>query len=574
MFSSPIEEVKSKLDIKEVVGSYIKLQKAGINYKAVCPFHGEKTPSLFVSPARQIWHCFGCGEGHSIFDFVMKIEGIEFGDALKILAQKAGVELKPMKPELRTKRHRFYEICELATKFYQKQLEKSLNGKKAKQYLLNRKVNEDSIKKWRLGWAPDAWQGLFDFLVSKNYTPEEIERVGLAIKSDKGKYYDRFRSRIMFPVFDLSSQVVGFGGRILEKKQDVAKYVNTPNTLLYDKSKILYGLDKSKVQIRKNDFCILTEGYVDVVIGHQKGIENMVAVSGTSLTPYQLAILKRYSNNLSLAFDMDFAGDAATKRGIDLAQSRGFNIKVIKMPEGKDPADVLSQNDEDFKKMIDNSVSILDFHFQNAFNQFDESKAEGKREISNALLPIIKGIINRIEQSHWVQELAKKLNTKERFIEEELKKVKVQEKDSNIEISEASSPVIVKNNKQLLEERLITLLFKKPENLDIANKETLPYFSETTKEIVNNFKNPKKISKEFSDLLTTLSFKAELEQMEDDDILPEIEFCLKKIKSIELKKQLDQMSLQIRQAEQSNDSKKIDDLTEEFNKLTKKITTT
>ncbi len=574
MFSSPIEEVKSKLDIKEVVGSYIKLQKAGINYKAVCPFHGEKTPSLFVSPARQIWHCFGCGEGHSIFDFVMKIEGIEFGDALKILAQKAGVELKPMKPELRTKRHRFYEICELATKFYQKQLEKSLNGKKAKQYLLNRKVNEDSIKKWRLGWAPDAWQGLFDFLVSKNYTPEEIERVGLAIKSDKGKYYDRFRSRIMFPVFDLSSQVVGFGGRILEKKQDVAKYVNTPNTLLYDKSKILYGLDKSKVQIRKNDFCILTEGYVDVVIGHQKGIENMVAVSGTSLTPYQLAILKRYSNNLSLAFDMDFAGDAATKRGIDLAQSRGFNIKVIKMPEGKDPADVLSQNDEDFKKMIDNSVSILDFHFQNAFNQFDENKAEGKREISNALLPIIKGIINRIEQSHWVQELAKKLNTKERFIEEELKKVKVQEKDSNIEISEASSPVIVKNNKQLLEERLITLLFKKPENLDIANKETLPYFSETTKEIVNNFKNPKKISKEFSDLLTTLSFKAELEQMEDDDILPEIEFCLKKIKSIELKKQLDQMSLQIRQAEQSNDSKKIDDLTEEFNKLTKKITTT
>ncbi|MCP6718366.1 MAG: DNA primase [Patescibacteria group bacterium] len=574
MFSSPIEEIKSKLDIKEVVGSYIKLQKAGVNYKAVCPFHGEKTPSLFVSPARQIWHCFGCNEGHSIFDFVMKIEGIEFGDALKILAQKAGVELKPIKPELRTKRHRLYEICELATKFYQKQLEKSSNGKKANQYLLNRKINEDSVKKWRLGWAPDAWQGLFDFLVSKNYAPEEIEKVGLAIKSDKGKYYDRFRSRIMFPVFDLNSQVVGFGGRVLEKKQDVAKYVNTPNTLLYDKSKILYGLDRSKVQIRKNDFCILTEGYVDVVIGHQKGIENMVAVSGTSLTPYQLAILKRYSNNLSLAFDMDFAGNAATKRGIDLAQSRGFNIKIIKMPKGKDPADILSQNDKDFKKMIDNSVSILDFHFQNALSQFDESKAEGKREISNTLLPVIKGIVNKIEQSHWIQELAKKLNTKERFIEEELKKVKIQKKDSNIEISEVSNSVIVKNNKQLLEERLITLLFKKPENLNVVGKETFPYFSEGTKKIINNFENPKKISKEFSDLFAALSFKAELEQMEDDDILPEIEFCLKKIKSIELKKQLDQISLQIRQAEQDNDSKRINNLTEEFNKLTKKIITT
>jgi len=305
MFSSPIEEIKSKLDIAEVIGSYIKLTKAGINYKALCPFHGEKTPSLFVSPSRQIWHCFGCSEGHSIFDFVMKIEGIEFGDALRILAQKAGVELKPLKPELRTKRQRFYEICELAVKFYQKQLEKSLKGKEAKKYLLKRGINEESIEKWRLGWAPEAWQGLSDFLSSQGYSKQEIEKTGLAIKSEKGSYFDRFRSRIMFPVFDLNSQVIGFGGRVLKKEKEVSKYMNTPNSLLYDKSRILYGLDRSKVGIRKNDSCMLVEGYIDVILAHQANMENVVATSGTALTPFHLTILKRYSKNLSLAFDMD-----------------------------------------------------------------------------------------------------------------------------------------------------------------------------------------------------------------------------------------------------------------------------
>ena len=573
MLSSPIEEIKSKLDIVEIIGSYIKLKKAGVNYRALCPFHSEKTPSFFVSPARQMWHCFGCSAGHSIFDFVMKIEGVEFGDALKILAQKAGVELKPLKPELRTKRQRLYEICELATKFFEKQLQKSSKGKKVKEYLVKRGINEESIKKWRLGWSPDNWHALTTFLVSEGYKKEEVKMTGLAIKNEEGQYYDRFRARIMFPVFDFNSQVIGFGGRVLQKSEKAAKYLNTPNTLLYDKSKILYGLNKGKVEIRKKDFCILAEGYIDVIMAHQSGILNMVATSGTALSLYQLSILKRYSDNLSLAFDMDFAGDKATKRGIDLAQSKGFNLKVVNMPEGNDPADVLSREPKEFKKLVDSSLSILDFYFQNAFAQFDEKKPEGKREISKILLPVIKRIPNKIEQSHWVQQLAKRLNVSENDIIEEMKKVRA-EKASDVEISifESPNPILQKTRKKLLEERLMSLILKEPERLDLIDKEVISCLSFQSQEIITNFGNPKILSPEINDFLSYISLKSDAEEIEKEKIIPEIKFCLKEIKSLKVKDKLSEISLEIKRAEEEKDSKKIKELIKEFNQWAKKIT--
>jgi DNA primase len=579
---SPIDEIKSRLDIVEVIGSYIKLKKAGANYRAICPFHSEKNPSFFVSPTRQIWHCFGCGKGGSIFNFIMEIEGIEFGDALRILAQKAGVELKPRSPEwqkFKTERQRLYEICEWATKFFEKQLEGSSLGKEAKKYLLGRGIKEESIKEWRIGYSPDTWSGLSDFLVSKGYKKEEVEKAGLVIKSEQGSYYDRFRGRIIFPIFDLNSQVIGFGGRIFSANQradqsestsTIAKYINTPNTILYDKSRVLYGLDKAKVKIRKKDFSLLMEGYTDVILAHQAGFANTVSVSGTALTPYQLTILKRYSENLFLSFDMDIAGDSATKRGIDLAQLRGFNLKIITLPKDKDPADIISQNPKEFEKLVNNSLSILDFYFQNVFSQFDKGKPEGKREISKILLPLIKRIPNKIEQSFWISKLAKDLEVKEEKVEEELKKIKLEEEALGLEPEEIIN-LPSKSRKELLEERLVTLLLKRPEGLNLIEGYPLSYFSTKIKEILLNLKNPKNLSNETKDFFNYLALKSDIEEIDEKEISREIQFCLKEIRSLGIKTKLNEISKEIKKAEEEKNFGKIKKLVQEFNQLTKEI---
>src|SRR3990167_6840417 len=276
MLDSQLEEIKNKLNVVDVVSGYIKLTKTGANYRGVCPFHSEKKPSFFVSPSRQIWKCFGCGKGGDIFEFIKDIDGVEFGDALKILADKAGVQLKRENIKLKTERQRLYEICELACSFFEKQLNAGAVGSKAKEYLLNRGITEESIKKWRLGYSPDTWQGLSDFLVSKGYNRDEIVKAGLAVKKEDSvsDSYDRFRGRIIFPVFDLNSQPVGFGARVFEKpgdvgkSEEVAKYINTPQTLLYDKSGILYGLNNAKIAIRKKNQCVIAEGYTDAILCH------------------------------------------------------------------------------------------------------------------------------------------------------------------------------------------------------------------------------------------------------------------------------------------------------------------
>jgi len=576
MLSSPIDEIKSRLDIVEVIRGYIKLHKAGANYRALCPFHNEKKPSFFISPARQIWHCFGaCDTGGDMFRFVMRVEGVEFGDALRILAQKAGVELKRQDPKLKTERQRLYEISELSCRFFEKQLGESSAGKEAKKYLLDRGIKEESIKKWRLGYAPDIWEGLSNFLVSKNYKREEVERAGLALKSEKtGNYYDRFRGRIIFPVFDLSSQAVGFGGRIFKQAkrpdgQEEAKYINSPATLLYDKSRILYGLNKAGIEVRKKDACILVEGYVDAIMANQAGFENVVATSGTALTPYQLKILKRYSDNLLTAFDMDIAGDSATKRGIDLAQTQGFGIKVITMPKDSDPADIISKDPNDWQSFLEKAKSIHDFYFENTLSRFDKDTLEGKKEISKVLLPIIKKIPNKIEQTYWVQSLTKTLGVREDDILTELKKTKVEQTEIEKFIEKATSP-LQKTRKELLEERLAVLIIKSSKNLDLINEEFLKLFSPQAIEIINFLKNNNidNVPDKLTDRMNYLSLKAEVEE---DDVGAEEEFesCLKEIKTLAVKDKLSEISQEIKKAEGEKNFEKVQELMQEFNNHSK-----
>src|SRR3989344_4691943 len=459
---SQVEEIKNKLNVVDVVGSYIKLTKTGINYRGVCPFHQEKSPSFFVSPGRQMWHCFGCGAGSSIFDFVMKIEGVEFGDALRILAQKAGVQLKRENVQLRTERQRLYEICNLACLFFEKQLEASAPGKEAAQYLLGRGLTLESIKKWRGGYSPDTWNSLTYFLIGKGYEREEVVKAGVAIQKENspGDSYDRFRGRIMFPVFDLNGQPVGFGGRVFKQQNETAKYINTPQTLLYDKSGIMYGLHAAKLAIRKQNQCVVTEGYTDVIMCHQAGYENTVAASGTALTHQHLVMLKRYSENLVLAFDMDVAGDNATKRGINSAQELGFNIKIIESyGEGDkkyDPADIIVKDPKIWEQSLQKAKSIMDYYVDSAFAHFDPKTPEGKKDISKAVLPAIKRLQNTIEQAFWVQRLAEKLHINEQAVQQELAKI-TQEKIRQEEPVATNPPMGQEQRKRLLEERMLLL---------------------------------------------------------------------------------------------------------------------
>lgn len=438
MADGQLQEIKDRLDVVEVLSTYIRVVKAGRNFKALCPFHNEKTPSFVISPDRQIWHCFGCGEGGDIFTFVMKIEGMEFPEALKVLAERAGVELKKTgysalnassAEASSAKKTNIFAICEAAKDFYKYTLLKSPEGSNAKKYLLGRGLTEESIKIFEIGYAPDDWHTAEYFLKKKGFNQSDISAAGFTIKNDaSGAYHDRFRGRIMFPILDISGRTVGFGGRTFaHKESDEAKYINTPESPIYSKSKILYGLNFARDFCRKNDSCILVEGYMDVIGSHQMNVRNAVSSSGTALTQDQIKIIKRYTPNLILAFDGDLAGQEATSRSIDLAIDAGMNVRVITLPDDKDPSDYVSEP-EDWKKHVKEAKRIIDFYFENSFSRNDPHTVEGKKAAAEELLEKIKRIPSSVERAHWIGVLAEKIGIEEKVLTGEMEKIKTEKK--------------------------------------------------------------------------------------------------------------------------------------------------
>lgn len=581
--SNPSEEIKNRLDVVEVIGGYIRLQKAGRNWRANCPFHSEKTPSFMVTQERQMWHCFGCGEGGDIFKFVMKMEGLEFVDALRLLAQKAGVVLKKTDPKLHSDRQKYLEINQWAVRFFQKQLE-SKTGKEVVQYLKKRGVTTESIKEWQIGYAPDQFDGLIDFLRLKNYSPEDIEKVGLVIKKEgTTKYYDRFRNRIMFPIADQNAQVVGFTGRVFgEAPENMGKYVNTPQSATYDKSRLLYGLDRAKVQVRQDNTCVVVEGNMDALMAQQAGVKNTVASSGTALTQYQLKILKRYTENLILAFDMDPAGQTATKRGIDLALLEGFNIKITQMSE-KDPADLIKVDPKAFKDALKDSKEIINYYFDSTFAKFDQTKVEDKREIAKVLLPVIAQIQNNVVQAHWLQDLAHRLNISEKSLTEAMRAIK--QKTVGAQTEPFSRAIPINSRAHRLEERLIGLMCIMPQVSEIVgsvsqesfqNKDIAEIFSEfkkhckTAKKEIDLKKIQSKLPEHLVPKLNQIIFQ--IDQQPPVDIQEEITLCLSEIKKKDLKNELEELGRKIEEAEKEKDRKKLKDLIEKFKTLSAQLT--
>jgi len=433
MTDSEVQDIKDKLSINEVVGQYVTLRRAGRNFVAPCPFHKERTPSFHVSPERGSYMCFGCGEKGDIFSFVQKIEGVDFGTALRQLAKQAGVTLKPRQFTQHTevdkhKEERLYEACEAATAFFESILK---NKKEVEEYVRTRGVHADTVASWRLGYAPASWHELSEHLLAQGFTKDEIVDAGLAAKSEHkpGEIYDRFRGRIMFPLFDAGGKVIAFSGRFFEKvpgtheESEPAKYVNSPETLLFKKSRVLYGFDKAKNFIRKMDCILLVEGQFDVVLSHQSGLPFTVAVSGTALTPEHLSLLGRLSHRLVLALDGDAAGIRAGLKSSVMALQSGFDVKIPTFEGGKDPADLAKENPELLKAAVRTSKTSVEF-FLDVLRQGAKDARAYKTLVQNQVLPLIKAMPSRIDQAHFVGIVARRLEVPEDAVRAEVAKVR------------------------------------------------------------------------------------------------------------------------------------------------------
>ena len=444
-----IQEIKQKIDIVELISQHVPLKRAGRNYKGACPFHGEKTPSFMVNPELQIFKCFGCQVGGDAFTFLQKIEGMDFYESLQTLAKKAGVELVSYKPsQAEESKERLIRANSLACEYYHYLLTKHDLGKNALTYLRSRKIENDSISTFKLGYAPDGWDYLAKFLTEKKkFNIGDLQAAGLAFKN-----YDRFRNRVMFPLNNVRGQTVGFAGRVLPGGDDkMGKYVNTSETEIYHKSELLYALDITRSEIKKAGFAVVVEGEIDCIASFQAGIKNVVAIKGSALTVHQVEMIRRLCDTAILALDSDKAGDAATRRGIEIADKAGLNIKIVTLSGAKDPGEYAIENPEGWKKAIKDAIPVYDFYIKSAVDRHG-LEAAGKRKIGQELLPVISQIADEIVKAHYIKLLARTLEVDEADIRNQLAKI------VNPVNAQMTNVQMVKSN--ILEEYMVELALK------------------------------------------------------------------------------------------------------------------
>ncbi len=414
MSDTTLQDIKDRINIVEFLGSYITVKKAGGNFKAVCPFHNEKSASLMISPQKQIWHCFGCGEGGDIFGFLMRYENIEFKEALKILATKAGVALPQYRAENKAEsdeKEILLKINAFAAEFFHQIMLKEPVAKPAREYLQKRGLKPETIKKWKVGFAPDEFHALEFALAKKKVGKEHLVKAGVSAKNERGQIYDRFRGRITFPIFNYYGEPVGFSARILAGDAKQAKYINSPETAIYHKGKVLFGLNYAKEAIRKQDEAIIVEGQMDCIAAHQAGFTNTVASSGTALTDLQLSALGRLTRNLKFCFDTDQAGVIATRRAVEQYLGKDFTIRIIVFSGAKDPDELIQKNPESWQTAVQNAPLFLDYYLEKSFEQFNPTSVQEKKKIAQELLPLLSRLTDPVEMEHYVNMLASKLET-------------------------------------------------------------------------------------------------------------------------------------------------------------------
>lgn len=451
------DDVKNQGDIVRVVSDYVSLKKRGANYLACCPFHSEKTPSFNVHPGKGLFKCFGCGAGGGIFDFVMRIEGCGFPEAVRIVAQKSGIPIPEVDQSENSQRseHDREAVLRLngwATEFFEMQLNDSAGGEQPRNYVRERGISDESVKLFRLGYAPDSWDALSIYLKQRGATADEIIISGLAVLKESGGSYDRFRGRLMFPISDAQGRVIAFGGRVMGDGEP--KYMNSPETPIYTKGRHLFGLANSKNEIRNLGFAILVEGYLDCIIPFQEGVHNIVASLGTALTDNQVRLLRRYMEapQIVVNFDPDSAGQAATMRSIDVLLAEGFKVNILRMPTKQDPDEfVRSQGVERFRELLKTTQPYIDYIVDVSIGEHDTSRPTGKVAAINAILPHLARMRDKVARADYADQIADRLKIDSKVVREELKRTATNKQQALDSKRVRASEEVTKGERQLLE---------------------------------------------------------------------------------------------------------------------------
>lgn len=575
-----IDQVRDKTDITEVIGRYIPLKRAGRNFKAPCPFHNEKTPSFMVSPAKQIFHCFGCGAGGNVFNFIMKYERLQFPEAVRSLAERAGINIpepSQASSEAASLAQKLHQVNELAASFYQDNLLKTEYGKMSREYMQNRGINRDVIEKFKLGYALKAWDGFINFAKRKGLTTAILEKTGLVLKKNNTSMYDRFRDRLIFPILDIKGKVKGFGGRVLN--EGMPKYMNSPETHIYNKGSHLYGLNLAWEDIRRSDEAVVVEGYLDLLTPYQHGSRNIVASLGTALTVDQIRLLKRFTNNIVTLFDADQAGEQATLRSLDLIIQEDMRVRVAELPSGADPDSFIRKyGKERFESAITNAQDLFDYKLKLLASKFNPKSTEGKAKIAEEMLPTIYKIKNAILKSEYMKKLAESLAIDREALKTELAKVKP-DYSYRYKVDKKLEPVHSKKVIRHAERILAGLMIEDGSAISMVkeNLEESDFKNDFVKKIVNalftlhtekRVVNPSKLisffgNEEIGSYISELI--ANSENLVDKE--KNLEDCIQWIKRDNLKVKLDSMQSQIKTAQDSGNYEEAVELVTRYNQL-------
>ena len=458
---SVIDEVKQRTDIVEVIGQYTSLTKSGRTFRGLCPFHSEKRPSFFVYPDQQSWHCFGaCNTGGDVFSFIKKKENLDFGEALRLLANRAGVTLSPRAEQESKGKERLYLANQSAAEYFHDLLLHSPAAEKARKYLSKRGILPKTIGDFQLGFSPNSWEGLKQHLAERDFTENELLTAGLVVAGESGKIHDRFRNHLMFPISDARGRTSGFGARVLD--DSLPKYVNSPQTPIFDKSGTLYGINLAQSAIRQQELAIIVEGYMDTITAHQNGFQNVVASMGTSVTEKQINVIKKLTKNATLALDADAAGEEAMLRGVSHENALGAEVRIILLPAGKDPDEVIKENPELWQQLVNEALPVIDYTFNTVTAKLDLTKAKDKSLAEGKLLPIINEIKDPLRKAHYRLKFARQFNVSEQDVEAALSRIKPDRrvKETRQQAMERALQPVLSNP---VEEYCLALLLQHPE---------------------------------------------------------------------------------------------------------------